>query len=358
MSTLIPAGYDQLFQDLKTRIREAQVKAALAVNRELVLLYWNIGRTILQEQERHSWGAKVIDRLAADLRREFPDMSGFSPRNLKYMRALADAYPDEQFVQQLVAQIPWGHNVRILDGVQEPAIREFYLRQTIHNGWSRSVLMLQIESSLHKRLGQAPSNFERTLPVPQSDLAQQLLKDPYNFDFLTLVQDARERDLERGLLEHLRGFLLELGQGFAFLGSQYHLQIGTGTPAEDDFYLDLLFYHVKLHCYVVVDLKMEEFKPEHAGKMNFYLSVVDDLLKASEDAPSIGLILCKTKNNLQVEYALRGLNAPLGVSEFRVLEELPTELESSLPTVEQLEAELNGEQTKTESDYSEAARAE
>lgn len=201
--------------------------------------------------------------------------------------------------------------------------------------------MLQIESGLHKWLGQTPSNFTRTLPAPQSDLAQQLLKDPYNFVFLTLVQDIRERELERGLLEHLRDFLLELGQGFAFLGSQYHLQIGANTSQEDDYYLDLLFYHVKLHCYVVVDLKMEEFRPEHAGKMNFYLSVVDDLLKEESDAPSIGLILCKTKNNLRIEYALRGLNAPLGVSEFHILEALPTELESSLPTVEQLEAELS-----------------
>jgi predicted nuclease of restriction endonuclease-like (RecB) superfamily len=348
MSEIIPVGYVQLFDTLKTRIREAQVKAALAVNRELVLLYWNIGRSILQEQEQHGWGAKVVDRLAADLRREFPDMTGFSPRNLKYMRAMATAYPDEEFVQQLVAQIPWGHNVRILDYVQEPATRDFYIRQTIQNGWSRSVLMMQIESGLHKRLGAAPTNFDRTLPAPQSDLAQQLLKDPYNFDFLTLAQDARERDLERGLLDHLRDFLLELGQGFAFLGSQYHLQIGTSTPEEDDFYLDLLFYHVKLHCYVVTDLKMEEFKPEHAGKMNFYLSVVDDLLKGPQDAPSIGLILCKTKNNLQVEYALRGISAPLGISEFRVLEALPAELESSLPTVEQLEAELGDEKEGAE----------
>ena len=269
MSDLSPIGYDHLLNDLKTRIRQAQVKAALSVNRELVLLYWQIGRTILQQQEANGWGAKVIERLAADLRREFPDMGGFSPRNLKYMRRFAEQWLDEQFVQQLAAQIPWFHNCVILDKVADAPTREFYIRQTIENGWSRSVLTMQIESGLHQRLGTAPSNFERTLPTPQSDLAQQLLKDPYNFDFLTLAHDARERDLERGLLE--------LGQGFAFLGSQYHLQIGKGTPDEDDFYLDLLFYHVKLHCYVVIDLKTEEFKPEHAGKMNFYLSVVDDL---------------------------------------------------------------------------------
>ena len=344
MSELLPVGYDHLLNDLKARIHHAQVKAALSVNRELVLLYWQIGRTILQQQEEYGWGAKVIERLAGDLRREFPDMGGFSPRNLKYMRRFAHEWPDEQFVQQLAAQIPWFHNCVILDKVADATTRGFYIRQTIQNGWSRSILTMQIESGLHKRLGNAPSNFERTLPAPQSDLAQQLLKDPYNFDFLTLAHDARERDLERGLLEHLRAFLLELGQGFAFLGSQYHLQIGGGTPDEDDFYLDLLFYHVRLHCYVVIDLKTEEFKPEHAGKMNFYLSVVDDLLKTPDDAPSIGLILCKTKNNLQVEYALRGLSAPLGIAEFRVLDALPPELESILPTIEQLEAELNGDE--------------
>ena len=344
MNAILPAGYDQFLHGLKTRIREAQIKASLAVNRELVLLYWNLGRAILHEQEQHGWGAKVIDRLATDLRREFPEMSGFSPRNLKYMRRFAEQWPDDSIVQVALAQIPWYHNIALLEKLDSSELRLWYADKTVENGWSRNVLVLQIESGLHKRLGQAPSNFTHTLPAPQSDLAQQLLKDPYNFDFLTLAQDARERELERGLLEHLRDFLLELGQGFAFLGSQYHLQIGANTPQEDDYYLDLLFYHVKLHCYVVVDLKMEEFKPEHAGKMNFYLSVVDDLLKAEADAPSIGLILCKTKNNLQVEYALRGLKAPLGVSEFHILEALPTELESSLPTIEQLEAELGQEE--------------
>ena len=340
MSDIILVGYDEFLRDLKERISRAQVKAALAVNRELVLLYWNIGRAILDEQNAHGWGAKVIETVSADLKREFPDMSGFSPRNLKYMRRFAEQWPDEQFVQQVAAQIPWFHNCVLLDKLPDAQTREFYIRQTIENGWSRNVLVLQIESGLHRRLGQAPNNFERTLPAPQSDLAQQLLKDPYNFDFLMLAPQARERELERGLLQHLRDFLLELGQGFAFVGSQYHLQIGAGTPDEDDFYLDLLFYHVNLHCYVVIDLKMEGFKPEHAGKMNFYLTVVDDILKSPQDAPSIGLILCKTKSDLQVEYALRGMSAPLGISEFQVLEALPAELKSSLPTVEQLETEL------------------
>lgn len=343
MNQIFLAGYDLFLGDLKNRIRQGQIKAALAVNRELVLLYWDIGRAILAEQEQHGWGAKVIDQLSADLKREFPDMSGFSPRNLKYMRRFAEQWPDSQFVQQLAAQIPWFHNCVLLDKISDPQTREFYIRQTIENGWSRNVLVLQIESGLHQRLGAAPHNFARTLPEPQSDLAAQLLKDPYNFDFLTLGNSARERELERGLLDNLRRFLLELGQGFAFLGSQYHLQIGSGTPNEEDYYLDLLFYHVKLRCYVVIDLKMESFKPEHAGKMNFYLAVVDDLLRHPDDAPSIGLILCKTKNELNVEYALRGMNAPLGIAGFELASQLPPELQNRLPTVEELENELASE---------------
>ncbi len=337
---MLPAHYPQFLSAPKARVASAHVKAALWVNRELVLLYWDIGRAILEEQEAHGWVARVTDRLSADLKREFPQMQGFSPRNLKYMRALGEAYPDGEIVQQLVAQLPWGHNVRILDKATDASAREFYLRKTIENGWSRAVLEMQIESGLHLRLGQAPNNSARTLPDPASDLAAQLLKDPYNFDFLTLSEAARERELEQGLLDHIRQFLLELGQGFAFLGSQYHLQIGTGTSDEEDFYLDLLFYHVKLHCYVVVDLKMEAFAPEHAGKMNFYLSVVDDVLKTPQDAPSIGLILCKTRNRLRAEYALRDMNKPIGVSAFEITQALPADLRPSLPTVEELEAEL------------------
>ena len=334
MISPVPAGYAPL-------VARAQIKAALSVNRELVLLYWGIGQAILREQEAHGWGAKIIEQLSADLKAAFPEMSGFSPRNLKYMRAFAEAYPDEEFVQQLVAQIPWGHNVRILDKAKDAPTREFYVRQTLENGWSRTVLELQIESGLHLRLGAAPNNFARTLPAPDSDLAAQLLKDPYNFDFLTLTGAARERELEGALLDHIRQFLLELGQGFAFLGSQYHLQIGTGTPDEEDYYLDLLFYHVHLHCYVVVDLKMEPFAPEHAGKMNFYLSVVDDLLKTPHDAPTIGLILCKTHNQLRAEYALRDIHKPIGVSAFQLADALPANLRPSLPTIEELEAHFD-----------------
>lgn len=287
----IAEGYDDFLRDLKERIRSAQVQAVLAVNRELVLLYWQIGCDILTRQQQQGWGTKVIERLAADLRSAFPEMKGFSPRNLKYMRAFAEAYPMEQIVQQVVAQIPWGHNVRILDIVKDPTERLWYVQQTIQHGWSRNVLVHQIESGLYHRQGKAVTNFDRTLPKPQSELAQQLLKDPYNFDFLSLGKDALERDLERALIDHIRDFLLELGVGFAFVGSQYHLEVGG-----QDFYIDLLFYHLRLRCYVVIDLKMSGFQPEFSGKMNFYLSVVDDLLRHPDDQPSIGMILCKSKN--------------------------------------------------------------
>jgi predicted nuclease of restriction endonuclease-like (RecB) superfamily len=259
---------------VKARIQAAQVRAVVAVNRELVLLYWGIGRLILERQQRQGWGAKVIDRLAADLHGSFPDLKGFSPRNLRYMKSLGEAYPEVQFVQQAVAQIPWGHNTHILDRVKGPTERQWYVRQSIEHGWSRSVLVLQIETGLYDRLGKAQTNFERTLPPALSDLARELLKDPYTFDFLTLADDARELDLQRGLLGHLRGFLLELGVGFALVGDRYHLEVGG-----EDFYLDLLFYHLRLRCFVVIELKMGSFQPEHAGKMNFYLSAVDDLLR-------------------------------------------------------------------------------
>lgn len=331
----VAEGYDDFLRDLKERIRNAQVKAALAVSHELVTLYWNVGRQLIAEQVRRGWGAKVIDRLAADLRHTFPEMKGFSPRNLKYMRALAEAYPDAEFVQQVVAQIPWGHNLRILDAVNDPNEREWYLRQIIEHGWSRNVLVHQIESQLYQRQGKALTNFAQTLPAPQSELAQQLLKDPYTFDFLTLGEAALERDLERGLLAHLREFLLELGMGFAFVGSQQHLEVGG-----QDFYLDLLFYHLRLRCFVVIDLKISEFQPEFVGKMNFYLSAVDDHLKHPNDQPSIGIILCKTRNNVIVEYALRDTNKPMGVSTYQLTESLPKQLKGSLPTIEELEAEL------------------
>jgi predicted nuclease of restriction endonuclease-like (RecB) superfamily len=313
------------------------VKAALAVNAELVLLYWSIGRDILGRQETEGWGAHVIDRLSTDLHVAFPDMKGLSPRNLKYMRAFAEAWPDPRVVQQLVARLPWGHNVRLLDRLDGPDDRLWYARQAIENGWSRNVLVAQIETRLHKRAGKALTNFKATLPPPQSDLAQQTLKDPYVFDFLTLATDAQERDLERGLVQHVRDFLLELGVGFAFVGSQVHLAV-----AGEDFYLDLLFFYLKLRCFIVIELKTGAFKPEYAGKMNFYLSAVDAQRRWEGDQPSIGLVLCKQKNKVVVEYALRDMKKPIGVSAYKLLEKLPAKLKGSLPTVEELEAELGG----------------
>jgi predicted nuclease of restriction endonuclease-like (RecB) superfamily len=330
-----PGVYDSFLQELKDRIRSAQVRAAFSVNRELVVLYWSIGRDILTRQKNEGWGTRIIDRLSDDLAKAFPEMRGFRARNLKYMRAFAEAYPDPEFVQQVVAQLPWGHQVRILDTVKDAKQREWYIRQAVQSGWSRNVLVHQIESDLFDRQGHALTNFDKTLPAPQSDLAQQLIKDPYNFDFLTLGPDVQERDLERSLIEHVRDFMLELGKGFAFVGSQYYLEIGN-----QDFFLDLLFYHLRLRCYVVIDLKIEEFKPEFAGKMNFYLSAVDDLLRRPEDKPSLGLILCKEHNRLVVEYALRDMSKPMGVAQYRLTQALPEQLQSELPTTEDLAAEL------------------
>jgi predicted nuclease of restriction endonuclease-like (RecB) superfamily len=251
------------------------------------------------------------------------------------MRALAEAWPDEAIVQQAAAQLPWFHNCILLDKVKNREERLWYIRQAIEHGWSRNVLVIHIESGLYRRQGKAVTNFQATLPPPQSDLAQQLLKDPYNFDFLTLTTEAHERDLEQGLIGHLRSFLLELGVGFAFVGSQVPLEVGG-----EDFKLDLLFYHLKLRCFVVIDLKMTAFKPEYAGKMNFYLSVVDDMLRHPDDKPSIGLVLCKSKNGIVAEYALRDIGKPLGISAFQHLEKLPEQLKGTLPTIEEIEAEL------------------
>ena len=337
----LPDNYEAFVRGLKERIRTAQIKAALAVNKELVMLYWQLGRDILQRQEQEGWGAKVIDQLSKDLKREFPDVKGFSRTNLLYMRAFAEAYPDEQFVQQLVGQIPWGHNVRILDMVKSPEERLWYAQQTIENGWSRNVLVLQIESGLIHRSGQAVTNFSRTLPSPQSDLAQSLLKDPYNLEFLTISKDAQERELERALVNHIRDFLLELGMGFAFLGNQYPIEVDGR-----EFRLDLLFYHVKLHSYIVVELKMGEFEPEHSGKMNFYVAAVDNILRSPNDNRTIGIILCRSKSKTIVEYSLQGMEGLIGVSAFT----LPAPLNESLPTVEQLEMELNAVELPPEED--------
>ena len=336
-NTLSPLNgeYQTFLHDLKARIQAAQVRAALAVNNELVLLYHGIGRAIIEKQNAHGWDSQVIDKLAADLKSAFPGVQGYLTRNLKYMRAFAEAWPDDTIVQAALAQLTWYHNIALVEKIKDSKTRLWYAYKAIENGWSRNVLVMQIQSKLHERRDKAVANFERTLPAPLSDLAQQLLKDPYNFDFLTLHDAAVERDLERGLLTHVRQFLLELGAGFAFVGSQYHLEVG-----ESDFYIDLLFYHLKLRCYVVIDLKMRAFQPEYAGKMNFYLSVIDDTLRHESDAPTIGIVLCKTRDKVVAEYALRGMSQPIGVSEFLHTMTLPDKLKGSLPTIEELEAQL------------------
>ncbi len=331
----LPDNYNEFLQALKERIRSSQIKAALSVNQELVFLYWQIGKDILNRQEQKGWGAKVIEKLAKDLKAEFPEMKGFSARNLNYMRAFAKAYPDKQIMQQLAAQIPWFHNCVLLDKVKQNNERLWYIQQTIENGWSRAVLEYQISSKLYQRQGKAITNFDQALPKPQSDLAQQILKSPYNFDFLSLGKEAVERDLERALIAHMRDFLLELGVGFSFVGSQYPLEV-----AGQEFRIDLLFYHLKLRCFIVIDLKMGKFEPALSGQINFYVNAVDDLLRHPDDQPTIGMVLCKSKENTIVEYALRGLNTPIGVS-LHSIEELPENLTSTLPTVEQLQNELN-----------------
>lgn len=330
-----PQSYATFVSDLKRKIVEARHRASLAVNRELILLYWTIGRDILARQEREGWGAKVIDRLADDLRQAFPEMTGLSSRNLKYMRSFAEAWPDGNFVQQLAAQLPWGHNMLLLDTTKASGERAWYARQTIDHGWSRNVLAHQIASNLFARQGSALTNFSRTLPAEQSELAQQILKDPYTFDFLSLGPEMLERDLERGLIEHLRSLILELGKGFAFVGSQYHLEVGG-----QDYYLDLLFYHLRLRCFVVIELKIEDFKPEFAGKMNFYLSAVDEQLRHPDDKPTIGIILCKGRNEVIVEYALRDSSKPMGVAQYQLSQALPPQLQEDLPTVEELGREF------------------
>lgn len=368
---VIPVGYMRFLNDLKARIRAAQVKAALSVNRELISLYWHIGESIVSRQRDEGWGKGVVERLAADLRREFPGVAGFSAGNIWRMRAFYLAWteeilaqpareigkrelaqaaretiagavedaagePDGRNLPQPAAEIPWFHNVILLEKVEDPVSRLWYARQTIQHGWSRAVLAHQIESGLHERQGKALTNFDATLPRPQSDLAQQTVKDPYVFDFLTLHADAQERELEGGLLHHLRKFLLELGAGFAFVGQQVHLEVDG-----EDFYLDLLFYHLRLRCFAVIDLKMEAFKPEFAGKMNFYLAAVDAQLRHRDDQPSIGLILCKTRKKLIAEYALKNTKTPIGVSEYRLTRVVPADLKASLPTIAELERELS-----------------
>ena len=341
--TPITQTYAALLASIKERIQTAQVRAALAVNQELVVLYWGIGKEILARQQEEGWGKNIIPRLAKDLKGQFPEMKGLSPRNLGYMKSFAEAWPEEEILQEPLAKLTWFHNLTLLEKVKTREERLWYAQAAIENGWSRNVLVIQIEAGLNRRQGKALTNFQRTLPAPQSDLAQQLLKDPYNFDFLTLSRDAHERELESGLVEHIRKFLLELGVGFSFVGSQYPIEV-----AGDEYRLDLLFYHLKLRCFVVIDLKGGAFKPEYTGKMNFYLAAVDDILRHPTDQPSIGLILCRTKKQLVVEYALRNTTTPMGIAEFRHLEKLPAEFKGSLPTIEEIEAELRDNESEKE----------
>jgi predicted nuclease of restriction endonuclease-like (RecB) superfamily len=366
----VPADFPILLKEIKNRIQQAQTRAMLAVNAELVQLYWDIGRIIAARQQQEGWGAAVIPRLARELANELPEVKGFSERNIKRMLAFYRAYPKPadfsrqamaklpapQKVPQPAAQIekgekmpqaaaqlsaailwsiPWFHQIVLMEKVKDRTARLWYMQQTLTNGWSRNILLAMIQSKAHARQGQAITNFERLLPSPQSDLVQQTLKDPYIFAFLTLQEPFHERELETNLLHQLERFLLELGQGFAFVGRQHYLKVG-----DREFYIDLLFYHLKLRCFVVIDLKKGEFKPDYAGKMNFYLSVVDDQLRQDTDAPSIGLILCQDRNHIIAEYALRGMDKPIGISEYELTRALPSSLKSALPTVEEIEAEL------------------
>jgi len=334
-SAAISEEYKNVLKEIKEKILTSQVKAALAVNRELITLYWEIGSRIHLKQRINGWGSKTVETLARDLKSSFPDMKGFSLTNIKYMIQFAKEYPDFTISQQAVGQIPWGHNILLLQKLTSLDDRLWYANKTIEHGWSRNVLLHWLDSHLHQREGRAVSNFQATLPSPQSDLAHQTLKDPYCFDFLALRDGFNEKELESGLLEHTQKFLIELGAGFAFVGRQYPLRV-----SDKEFLLDLLFYHLDLRCFIIV--KAKEFTPKDAGQMNFYLSVVDDLLRKPGDNPSIGLLLCKTKDKIIAEYALRDINKPIGISQYEtaLLESLPDALKGSLPSIEEIEQEL------------------
>ena len=338
MSDLQASDYQHWLKKLKTQIITAQQRASLSVNQELLKLYWHIGNDILQRQQQQGWGSKVIEQLAKDLRQAFPNLKGFSRSNLLYMRSFAENWADfndNPIVQQAVGQIPWGHNLVLLSKLKDKQQRLDYAQLCQQHGWSRNVLTHQIESQLLERKGSATTNFAATLPVPQSELAQQTLKDPYIFDFLSVGQEAKERDIEKALTQHISQFLLELGEGFAFVGKQVHLEVG-----EQDFYLDLLFYHLKLRCYLVVELKTGDFKPEHTGQLSFYLSAVDEQFKTEQDTPTIGLLLCKSRNRIIAEYALRDNSKPIGIAEYQLAQALPSNLEDKLPSIERIEREL------------------
>ena len=328
------AEYLSIIKNIKSEITAAQYRAAIHVNADMLLLYYDIGCVI---NEHKSWGNKFIDNLATDIRIAFPESKGYSVRNLKYMAKFAEIYPDREFVQQVVAQIPWGHNIVLLDKVADMDERKWYIKKSAENGWSRNVLVHQIESNLYQRqvLADKVTNFDHRLPSPQSELAVQTMKDPYVFDFIPFREDMLERDIEQALVRDVTKLLLELGTGFAFMGNQYHLNVGG-----DDFYIDLLFYNLNLRCYVVIELKTGDFKPEYAGQLNFYLSAVDGILKKEQDNPSIGLLLCKSKNNVVAEYSLKDISKPIGVSEYQITSSLPDNLEKQLPSVEDIQKRI------------------
>ena len=339
-----PGDYIELLEKLKSEIRTTQLRATIAANAEFLALYWRIGKIILNQEKQQGWGQKVVVRLVADLKAEFPNMKGMPPRNLRYMKSFAAAYPDDPFSEKPILQVPlakltWYHHLTLLDKVKDPTERQFYIQATVENGWSRDVMVQQIESEYRQRSGKAITNFDRTLPEPLSDLAQQSLKNPYLFDFLTLTEKYKERDLEEGLVNHITSFLLELGKGFSFVGRQYPIEV-----SDREFAIDLLFYHLKLRSYLVIDLKVVEFEPEFVGKLNFYLSAVDDQLRGEFDNPSIGLLICRRHDKLIAEYALRDFHKPIGITEYQLLESLPDNLKSTLPSIEEIEERLRQEE--------------
>lgn len=338
MENSLDKNYLETLTSLKEKIKTAQIKVLVSVNSELINLYWEIGKTILEQQEKQGWGANVINQLSKDLQKDFLEMKGFSPRNLGYMKKFAETYNNIEFLQQVVAKLPWGQNIVLLDKISSDNERIWYAEKTIQNGWSRNVLVHQIESKLYERQGMPDNkttNFLTVLPSPNSELAQDMIKDPYKFDFLGIGEEAKEREIEKALVTHIKKFLLELGSGFAFVGQQYHLEVGG-----QDFYIDLLFYNINLKCYVVIELKAGDFKPSDAGQLNFYLSAVDDLLKNPDGNPAIGILLCKTKNKTIAEYALKDMSKPMGISEYRLTEAIPENLKTALPSIEELEKEL------------------
>lgn len=334
---IMPDDYSLFLQNLKNRIKNERLKSILSANAALVMLYWDIGNSILVKQHEEGWGTRIIDRMAYDLKDEFPDMRGFSSRNLKYMRKFAECWPKREIVQESLAQIGWYHNIALLEKLKDDKLRLWYAQKTLENGWSHAIMVHQIETQLHKRINQTANNFDIALPPSDSDMANQIFKDPYIFDFLGTADTRREQELENKLIEHLEKFLLELGQGFAFVGRQVHLEF-----SDEDYYIDLLFYHLKLRCYVVVELKSGKFDPGYVSKLNMYMNIVNDLMRHPDDQKTIGLLLVKEKNHTIAKYALEGYTNPIGVAEWerQITENLPEELKSSLPTIDEIEAEL------------------